>query len=89
MRHFFIMFLLQKPIGFIFVPVFIRKFISGTILHESIVYEQSDEIIRCCLNCRKKIFSDTNYREEPNDFFNDLKKTLIRYFYVYDRYDTE
>ena len=89
MRHFFIMFLLEKPIGFIFVSVFIRKFIGGTILHESIVYEQSDKIICCCLNCREKIFSDTNYREESKDFFNDLKKTLIQYFYVYDRYDTE
>ena len=59
---------------FLFLPCFYKKIISGSILHESIIYEQKDEVICCCLNCRQKIILTTNYRKEPNDFFNDLKK---------------
>ena len=56
-----------------FCPYFRKKNISGSVLHESIIYEQKDEVVCCCLNCRQKIISTANYMEEPNDFFDDLK----------------
>ena len=63
-----------KTTCFYFCACFYKKFISGFILHESIVYEQNNEIICCCLNCRKQVIPETNYREEPNDFFDDFSE---------------
>ena len=61
---------------FYLCPCFHKKIIKCSILHESIICEQKDEVICHCLNCRQKIISTTNHTEEPNDFFDDLKKKI-------------
>ena len=49
-------------------PCFHKKIIKGSILHESIICEQKDEVICHCLNCRQKIISTTNHRESQMTF---------------------
>ena len=42
----------------------------------------SDERICCCCECETEIFSKTSIREKlHDDFFDELKKMLIQYFY--------
>ena len=42
----------------------------------------SDERICCCCECETEIFSKTSIREKlRDDFFDELKKMLIQYFY--------
>ena len=80
---------IAKTTCFNFCPCFHKEFIKGTILRHSIVYEQLNEVICCCLNCSNQIISITNFREESGDFFDELKKIMIQYFYVYGRYDNK
>ena len=48
------------------------------IIKPSVVYEKypDEEVICCCLDCNKEIFSVTNTCEEwCDDYFDDLKKS--------------
>ena len=69
---------------FYFCPYFYEKFISGSILHQSIIYEQNNEVSCCCLNCQDKFCSETNFSDEFEGYFNQLKNFLIQYYYVFD-----
>ena len=79
---------IAKTTCFYFCLCFHKDFIKGTILRHSIIYEQLNEVICCCLNCSNQI-SITNFREESGDFFDELKKIMNQYFYVYGRYDNK
>ena len=74
---------------FYFCSCFHKEFIRETILRHSIIYEQLNEVICCCLSCSNQIISTTNFREESDDFFDELKKIMIQYFYVYGKYDNK
>lgn len=70
------MIVLRKRPVFIVVPAFIRL-LSVDIYSKIIIYNKKPggEVIRCCLDCREQIISTTTYHEEPNDLFNDFKKS--------------
>ena len=53
-------------------------------LIKSIIYEQNNEVCCRCLTCRKKIHSETNFSDELDSCFNNLKKLLIQYYYVFN-----
>ena len=54
-------------------------------LIKSIIYEQNNEVCCCCLTCRKKIhFFQTNFSDELDSRFNNLKKLLIQYYHVFN-----
>lgn len=72
-----------KTTCFYFCPCFRKEFLKGLVLHESVIYEQKKEVACCCLHCRFKLISSTNYREEPSDFLDELKKLLIQHFLLY------
>ena len=80
---------IAKTTSFYFCPCFHKEFIRGTILRHSIIYEQLNEVICCCPSCSNQIISTTNFREESDDFFDEFKKIVIQYFYVYGRYDNK
>ena len=74
-----------KTSCFYFCPHFYEEFISGSILHQSIIYEQNNEVCCCCLTCRKKkLCSKTNFSDQCEVYFNQLKKILTQYYYVYN-----
>ena len=75
--------------SFYFCPCFHKEFIKGTMLQHCIIYEELNEVICRCLNCSNQIISTTNFRKESDDFFDELKKIMIQYFYVYGRYDNK
>lgn len=54
--HSFTMSVWEKQTVFYFCSHFHKKFISGSIYHQSIIYEQNNEVCCCCLECRPKIF---------------------------------
>lgn len=66
-----------KTTCFYCCPCLNKAFISRHILKNSIIYNKKPggEVIRCCLDCREQIISTTTYHEEPNDLFNDFKKS--------------
>ena len=86
--HVYETFFHNVPVGktscFYICPHFYEKLISGSIPHESIIYEQKTEVCCCCLTCRRKIISETNLRDELDEYFDDLKKLLIQYYYTFD-----
>ena len=63
---------------------FSEKFISGLILHQSITYEHDKEVCCFCLNCQDRFCSETNFSDECESYFNQLKRILIQYYYVFD-----
>ena len=88
-KTFFYNVCIAKTTFFYFSPCFNKEFIIGTILRHSVIYEQLNEIICCCVNCSNQTISNTNFREESDDFFDQLKKIMIQYFYVYGRYENK
>ena len=75
--HVYETFFHNVPVGesscFYICQHFHAKLVSGSILHESIIYEQETEVCCCCLTCRRKIISETNLRDELDEYFDDLK----------------
>ena len=69
---------------FYFCPHFYENFISGRILHQAIVYEHKNEVCCCCLMSRTKLFSVTDFIDQTEEYFYELKKLLIQYYYVFD-----
>ena len=69
---------------FYFCPQFYEKFVSRSILHQSIIYEQNNEVCLCYLNFRDKFRSETNFSDQCEGYYNQLKKNLIQYYYVVD-----
>ena len=67
---------------FYFCPHFYENFISGRILHQAI--ERKNEVCCCCLMCRTKLCPETNFSDEAEEYFYELKKLLIQYYYVFD-----
>ena len=59
---------------FYFCPHFCEKFVSCSILHQSIIYEQNNEVCCCYLNCCDKFRSETNFGDQCEVYFNQLKK---------------
>ena len=81
-----------KTTCFYFCPCFHKAFVTGHVLKNSVICEQdpNDEVICCCIDCRKQIISVTSYCEELNDyFFNKFKKILSQYFFAYDRWHVD
>ena len=72
-----------KTTCFYFCPCFRKEFLNALVLHESIIYELKNEAPFCCLRCSFNLISSTNYREEPSDFLDELKKLLIQHFLLY------
>ena len=72
---------------FYFCPCVLETFSKHSVLYNSIIYKQKDEVICCCLKCKKKVVSQTNYCEAFDNYFDNLKKLLIQYFVVYDSYE--
>ena len=68
---------------FYFCLHFYKAFVGGSIHHQSVIYEQGKEICCCCLECLKSLSIKTDFSEESKDYFTDLKKLLIQYYYVY------
>ena len=78
-----------KTTCFYFCPYFHKAFLTGHVLKNSVICEQNprDEVICCCIDCRKQIISVTCYFEKLNDdFFDKFKKILSQYFFAYDRW---
>lgn len=69
----------EKQTVFYFCSHFHKKFISGSIYHQSIIYEQNNEVCCCCLECRPKIFLKQISMMKKKRFFTDLEKNLIQY----------
>ena len=78
-----------KAAYFYFCPCFYEAFLRWEICKKSVVYCRFQEIACCYLDCRKELFLFTSYIEEPNDYFNNLKKNLIRYFNDINRHNNE
>lgn len=69
---------------FYFCPCFHKSFRGEKIIRKPVIFEKypSDERICCCCECETEIFSKTSIREKlRDDFFDELKKMLIQYFY--------
>ena len=75
---------LQKQPVFTSFPVFIKLFFAG-----KYIKNQDQEIARCCLDCKEKKNLSTSYSEESNDYFDNLKKNLIPYFYDINRHNNK
>ena len=62
-------------------------------LHLSIVCDRKNEVCCCSLMFQKKLSSETNFSDGTEEYFDELKKPLIQYYYVYryfvDRYLVE
>ena len=69
-----------KAACFYFCSCFYKAFLGGEIYKKSIVYCHLQEIACCYLDCRKELFLSTSYCEEPNDYFNNLKKEIDSLF---------
>ena len=67
-----------------FCPHFFQKFMSGSILLQSINYEENTEICCCCSNCQNEIQLGRNFSDETLGYFSELKKLLIQHYYVVD-----
>lgn len=81
-----------KTTCFYFCPYFHKAFLTGHVLKNSVICEQnpSDEVICCCIDCRKQIISVTCYCEKLNDdFFDKFKKKLSQYFFAYNRWHVD
>lgn len=70
---------------FYFSPHFSQKFVSGSILCQSIIYEENKEICCCCFICRDEIQLRTNFIDEIHGYFYELKKFLIQHYHVLDK----
>lgn len=69
---------------FYFCPCFHKSFRGEKIIRKPVIFEKypSDERICCCCECETEIFSKRSIREKlRDDFFDELKKMLIQYFY--------
>ena len=69
---------------FYFCPCFHKSFRGEKIIRKPVIFEKypSDERICCCCECETEIFSKISIRKKlRNDFFDELKKMLIQYFY--------
>ena len=83
MNLFFFNVCVGKIACFYFCLHFCKTFVGGSIHHQSVIYEQGKEICCCCLECLKSLSIKTDSSEESKDYFTDLKKLLIQYYYVY------
>ena len=68
-----------------FCPHFYEKFMSDSILLQSIISEENNEICCCCSNCRNEFQLRTTFSDEILGYFSELKKLLIQYYYVVDK----
>ena len=90
MTHFFKTFALPKQLVSIFVLVFVRNLSKEQYFDIVLfIYEELNEVICCCFNCSNQIIFNTNFREGSDDFFDELTKIMIQYFYVYGRHDNK
>ena len=69
---------------FYFCPHFYENLISGLITHQSITMNRIMKFCCCCLTSRKKIHSETDFSDKSDGCFNNLKKLLIQYYYVFN-----
>ena len=81
------MLLMPKQPVFTSVPVFIKYFFVEKIYKKSIFYCQDQEIACCYHDCKKNNFYSLGYSEHSNDYFDNLKKNLIPYFYDINRHN--
>ena len=59
--------------GFYFCPCFLETFSKHSILYNSIINKQKDEVICCGLKCKEKIVSETNCCVAFDNYFDNLK----------------
>ena len=67
-----------------FCPHCYEKFLSGSILLRSTIYEENSEICCCCKNCLNEIQLRTNFSDKRLGYFGELKKLLMQHYYVVD-----
>ena len=75
----------DKTACFYFCPHFYKEFFGSSLHHTSIIYEQGKKVCYCCLECLRDFGVTIDFSEQKKDYFNDLKKNLIQYYYVCDK----
>ena len=65
-----------------FCPHFYNEFVAGSLHHRSIIFEQGKEVCFCCLECLWDFGVKTDFSGQKKDYFTNLTKLLIQYYYV-------
>ena len=65
----------------LFLSLFLQKVYQRNHIQKKCIYECNSEVCCCCLKRLKTIKKRIYFSEEKEDYFDELKKILIEYYY--------